>query len=69
MRIPITLLALSLALASSAHTAHEQAAEEFFAPYASNHTNNWAVLVCSSRYWFNYRVRMRTLATHTLTQR
>ncbi|PPQ77458.1 hypothetical protein CVT26_005844 [Gymnopilus dilepis] len=21
----------------------------------SNHTNNWAVLVCSSRYWFNYR--------------
>jgi hypothetical protein len=20
------------------------------------HTNNWAVLVCSSRYWFNYRV-------------
>lgn len=27
--------------------------------YASNgtrHTNNWAVLVCASRYWFNYRV-------------
>lgn len=22
----------------------------------SRHTNNWAVLVCSSRYWFNYRV-------------
>lgn len=21
------------------------------------HTNNWAVLVCASRYWFNYRVR------------
>jgi len=21
----------------------------------SNHTNNWAVLVCSSRFWFNYR--------------
>lgn len=20
------------------------------------HTNNWAVLVCASRYWFNYRV-------------
>ncbi|XP_057292106.1 GPI-anchor transamidase-like [Hydractinia symbiolongicarpus] len=20
-----------------------------------NHTNNWAVLVCTSRYWFNYR--------------
>jgi GPI-anchor transamidase subunit K len=22
----------------------------------SGHTNNWAVLVCSSRFWFNYRV-------------
>lgn len=22
----------------------------------SEHTNNWAVLVCASRYWFNYRV-------------
>ena len=22
----------------------------------SSHTNNWAVLVCASRYWFNYRV-------------
>jgi len=21
----------------------------------SGHTNNWAVLVCTSRYWFNYR--------------
>ena len=24
----------------------------------SLHTNNWAVLVCASRYWFNYRVRI-----------
>jgi phosphatidylinositol glycan class K len=23
---------------------------------ATRHTNNWAVLVCASRYWFNYRV-------------
>lgn len=23
----------------------------------AQHTNNWAVLVCASRYWFNYRVR------------
>uniref|UniRef100_A0A915KPU0 GPI-anchor transamidase n=1 Tax=Romanomermis culicivorax TaxID=13658 RepID=A0A915KPU0_ROMCU len=26
---------------------------EFFEP--SDHANNWAVLVCTSRYWFNYR--------------
>lgn len=30
---------------------------------ATNHTNNWAVLVSSSRYWFNYRVRR--LPQHT----
>ncbi|XP_002166023.1 GPI-anchor transamidase [Hydra vulgaris] len=23
--------------------------------FKGNHTNNWAVLVCTSRYWFNYR--------------
>jgi len=27
-------------------------------PAESSHTNNWAVLVCASRYWFNYRVRI-----------
>lgn len=23
---------------------------------ADGHTNNWAVLVCASKFWFNYRV-------------
>lgn len=27
--------------------------QEFFE--SSDHANNWAVLVCTSRYWFNYR--------------
>jgi glycosylphosphatidylinositol transamidase (GPIT) subunit GPI8 len=33
----------------------------------SEHTNNWAVLVCASRYWFNYRVRvsLTNLLSHT----
>ena len=34
-----------------------EAAAEFFGRHGSSHTNNWAVLVCASRYWFNYRVR------------
>ncbi|KZV90899.1 hypothetical protein EXIGLDRAFT_616317 [Exidia glandulosa HHB12029] len=56
MRIPSALWALSLALAVAAHDGPAaSAARDFFAPYASNHTNNWAVLVSSSRYWFNYR--------------
>lgn len=25
------------------------------------HTNNWAVIVCASRYWFNYRVSVRAV--------
>lgn len=30
-----------------------QKVETFFEP--SSHSNNWAVLVCTSRFWFNYR--------------
>ena len=31
---------------------------EFFNRQGFSHTNNWAVLVCASRYWFNYRARL-----------
>ena len=52
----LALLALSVNLCRSEEK--EQLAKLFFqkAESASGHTNNWAVLVCSSRYWFNYRV-------------
>lgn len=48
--------------ASCANAAHEDAVKNFFSKNEatgsnSAHTNNWAVLVCASRYWFNYRVR------------
>ena len=26
-----------------------------FAILSGKHTNNWAVIACTSRYWFNYR--------------
>ncbi|KAH7698969.1 GPI-anchor transamidase [Aphelenchoides avenae] len=32
---------------------HTETVKEFF--LQPGHTNNWAVLVCSSRFWFNYR--------------
>jgi len=36
-------------------------------PSTSNHTNNWAVIVAASRYWFNYRHISNALAVyHTL---
>lgn len=46
----------------AATPSHEEIVGDFFTKNGahgggtSNHTNNWAVLVCSSRYWFNYRV-------------
>lgn len=37
----------------------QAAAEQFFTGNnaGGSHTNNWAVLVAASKYWFNYRVR------------
>ena len=52
-------------------TAEEAAVHHFFSRNApavpeSAHTNNWAVLVCASRYWFNYRVRRTALLPFAL---
>lgn len=35
----------------------------------SIHTNNWAVLVCSSRYWFNYRHVANVLSMYRSVKR
>ena len=35
----------------------------------SNHTNNWAVLVDTSRYWFNYRHAANTLSFYRTVKR
>lgn len=50
-RIRIVLLILS-ALAALDWTAMFASAS---GAGGSTHTNNWALLVCTSRYWFNYR--------------
>ncbi|CAD6574650.1 MAG: glycosylphosphatidylinositol anchor biosynthesis [Cyphobasidiales sp. Tagirdzhanova-0007] len=45
------------------------------APYAAlasglgDSTNNWAVLVCTSRYWFNYRHMANTLGMYRTVKR
>ena len=38
-------------------------------PAAARHTNNWAVLVCASRYWFNYRHIANTLSLYRTVKR
>lgn len=35
----------------------------------SKHTNNWAVLVCSSRFWFNYRHVANVLSVYRTVKR
>ncbi|KAK3414398.1 hypothetical protein EUGRSUZ_H00259 [Eucalyptus grandis] len=35
----------------------------------SMHTNNWAVLVCTSRFWFNYRHMANTLSLYRTVKR
>ncbi|KAK4759918.1 hypothetical protein SAY87_023049 [Trapa incisa] len=49
------LYASSSAVASSSQTA--------------THTNNWAVLVCTSRFWFNYRHMANTLSLYRTVKR
>ncbi|KAG1461738.1 hypothetical protein G6F46_004714 [Rhizopus delemar] len=41
--------------------------EGFFSQ--SGHTNNWAVLVCTSRFWFNYRHVANTLSIYRTVKR
>lgn len=64
----------------SAHEAHtdedakyaqaqEQARKFFSATGSASHTNNWAVLVCASRYWFNYRHMANTLGMYRTVKR
>ncbi|KAG5640343.1 glycosylphosphatidylinositol anchor biosynthesis, partial [Asterophora parasitica] len=50
----------------------EDAVRGFFAnstTNGSNHTNNWAVLVCASRYWFNYRHMANALGMYRTVKR
>ncbi|EIW52521.1 GPI-anchor transamidase [Trametes versicolor FP-101664 SS1] len=42
---------------------------EFFERHGSSHTNNWAVLVCASRYWFNYRHMSNALGMYRTVKR
>ncbi|KAG0262272.1 glycosylphosphatidylinositol anchor biosynthesis [Actinomortierella ambigua] len=53
------------------HSNDPNEVENFFANNAnkSRHTNNWAVLVCTSRFWFNYRHIANTLSMYRTVKR
>ncbi|XP_055497294.1 GPI-anchor transamidase isoform X2 [Leucoraja erinacea] len=69
--VAVWILALVAALVPAARgaSASEEAqvrAKQFF---RSGHTNNWAVLVCTSRFWFNYRHVANTLSVYRSVKR
>ncbi|KAK4687982.1 GPI-anchor transamidase subunit K, partial [Tremellales sp. Uapishka_1] len=66
------LLAMSLTAGVSLATSSAAQAEDFLTNSTgtdTSHTNNWAVLVCTSRYWFNYRHMANTLAMYRTIKR
>jgi len=50
---------------------HSETTGDFsaFGPAGTMHTNNWAVLVCTSRFWFNYRHMANTLSLYRTVKR
>ncbi|KAE8543406.1 hypothetical protein D1P53_000115 [Cryptococcus gattii VGV] len=75
MRLLHILTAVSLILAPLISSlSHEQLDPQLSNLFGNDtttdgHTNNWAVLVCSSRYWFNYRHMANTLAMYRTLKR
>ncbi|KAK9093242.1 hypothetical protein Syun_028153 [Stephania yunnanensis] len=67
-RLRLCLLLLYFALLSSAHLC-ESATFDSFSSSPTAHTNNWAVLVCTSRFWFNYRHMANTLSLYRTVKR
>ncbi|CAL5023112.1 unnamed protein product [Urochloa decumbens] len=55
--LPVLLLGLNAPAAAAA------------SPTAAMHNNNWAVLVCTSRFWFNYRHMANTLSLYRTVKR
>ena len=68
------LVSAALALKSNitTHTFSSEAPEiidGFFSQSGQMHTNNWAILVCTSRFWLNYRHIANTLSIYRTVKR
>ncbi|XP_012670843.1 GPI-anchor transamidase [Clupea harengus] len=62
----LSVSVLLLYLSSAQSNDVEGRARQFF---SSGHSNNWAVLVCTSRFWFNYRHVANTLSVYRSVKR
>ncbi|KAG8831050.1 hypothetical protein FRC17_003783 [Serendipita sp. 399] len=70
LRILLLSFVLTKIAEGTGHSQREEAVRDFLREdHVSGHTNNWAVLVCSSRYWFNYRHMANTLGMYRTVKR
>lgn len=67
MAITFSLLLLLLISLTPTIVLSKSRAEEFVS--SGDVTNNWAVLVCASRYWFNYRHVANVLSIYRSVKR
>ncbi|XP_026455060.1 putative GPI-anchor transamidase isoform X2 [Papaver somniferum] len=66
----MSLLILVVAVVVAATTGKSNAiSSASFSSSSTMHTNNWAVLVCTSRFWFNYRHMANTLSLYRTVKR
>ncbi|KAJ1935955.1 glycosylphosphatidylinositol anchor biosynthesis, partial [Linderina pennispora] len=61
-------LLMLLARPATANATPEEKIKQLYSS-SSDHTNNWAVLVCTSRFWFNYRHMANTLSLYRTVKR
>ena len=54
---------------ASTNAAHETSTNATGRPRATTHTNNWAVLVGTSKFWFNYRHLANVLGMYRTVKR
>ena len=73
--LPLVAAALCCILAVACSAPQSSAAEQRTAshppspPLAGDHTSNWAVIVSTSRYWFNYRHASDALSFYHIVRR
>ncbi|KAI6019989.1 peptidase C13 family-domain-containing protein [Pisolithus orientalis] len=65
------LFLLACLAAWTSAVSQDEPVANFFGKHngTSGHTNNWAVLVCASRYWFNYRHMANALGMYRTVKR
>ncbi|KAL4587963.1 hypothetical protein LXL04_000840 [Taraxacum kok-saghyz] len=69
-RFVLTLTVITVSLSCSyVNLTHAASSTSSSSSSSSVHTNNWAVLVCTSRFWFNYRHMANTLSLYRTVKR